>query len=252
MDTLPAGVTFVSATAGGTLSGNVVTWPAIASLGSGGTQAYGVTVTAPAHRHARQHRGQHRPPRPTPVRPTTTARSRRVARHHHGGGAGRRRHDQDRPGNGQRRAELQLRAHGRRTPARAPPRNVVVTDTLPGRRHVRERHGRRRRQRQRGDLAGHREPATGGIDRRTASRSRRRPAARCSTSRRAPPTTADPDPSEQQRLACRRPGSRTIVIAQADVATTKTGPATVNAGQNFSYAVARVEQRAHRPQQRWS
>ena len=26
-DTLPAGVTFVSATAGGTVSGNVVTWP---------------------------------------------------------------------------------------------------------------------------------------------------------------------------------------------------------------------------------
>ena len=47
-DTLPAGVTFVSATGGGTLSGNVITWPAIASLANGATQAYGVTVTAPA------------------------------------------------------------------------------------------------------------------------------------------------------------------------------------------------------------
>ncbi len=47
-DTLPAGVTFVSATGGGTLSGSVVTWPAIASLASGAGQAYSVTVTAPA------------------------------------------------------------------------------------------------------------------------------------------------------------------------------------------------------------
>ena len=47
-DTLPAGVTFVSATAGGTLSGNVVTWPVIASLASGASQGYSVTVTAPA------------------------------------------------------------------------------------------------------------------------------------------------------------------------------------------------------------
>ena len=47
-DTLPAGVTFVSATGGGTLSGNVITWPAIASLASGANQGYSVTVTAPA------------------------------------------------------------------------------------------------------------------------------------------------------------------------------------------------------------
>ncbi len=47
-DTLPASVTFVSATGGGTVSGNVVTWPAIASLASGTGQSYTVTVTAPA------------------------------------------------------------------------------------------------------------------------------------------------------------------------------------------------------------
>jgi uncharacterized repeat protein (TIGR01451 family) len=46
-DTLPAGVTFVSATGGGTLAGNVVTWPAIASLASGASQGYGVLVAAP-------------------------------------------------------------------------------------------------------------------------------------------------------------------------------------------------------------
>ena len=47
-DTLPAGVTFVSATGGGSVSGNVVIWPAIASLASGASQGYSVTVTAPA------------------------------------------------------------------------------------------------------------------------------------------------------------------------------------------------------------
>ena len=47
-DTLPAGLTFVSATGGGTLAGNVVTWPAIASLANGASQAYTVTVSVPA------------------------------------------------------------------------------------------------------------------------------------------------------------------------------------------------------------
>ena len=47
-DTLPLGVTFVSATGGGSLSGSVITWPAIASLASGASQGYSVTVTAPA------------------------------------------------------------------------------------------------------------------------------------------------------------------------------------------------------------
>ena len=47
-DTLPATVTFVSATGGGVLAGNVVTWPVIPSLASGAAQSYDVTVTAPA------------------------------------------------------------------------------------------------------------------------------------------------------------------------------------------------------------
>ena len=47
-DTLPAGATFVSASGGGTLSGNVVTWPAIASLPNGGNTSYTLTVTYPA------------------------------------------------------------------------------------------------------------------------------------------------------------------------------------------------------------
>ena len=47
-DTLPAGLTFVSVTGGGTLSGNVVTWPVIASLANGASQAYAVTVSVPA------------------------------------------------------------------------------------------------------------------------------------------------------------------------------------------------------------
>ncbi len=108
-DTLPAGVTFVSATGGGTLSGNVVTWPTIASLASGASQGYSVTVTAPA--------------------------------------------------------------------------TGVLTNIV------------------------------------------------ASTS-----TTGDPDPSNNNGSA---PGARvtTTVIEQADVATTKTGPATVNAGQNFTYAL---------------
>lgn len=43
-DTLPAKLTFVSATRGGTLSGNVVSWPSVASLASGATLADTVTV----------------------------------------------------------------------------------------------------------------------------------------------------------------------------------------------------------------
>lgn len=46
-DTLPAGTTFVSATAGGTLSGNIVTWPAIASLAASESQTFTLVVTAP-------------------------------------------------------------------------------------------------------------------------------------------------------------------------------------------------------------
>ncbi|MGE0553149.1 MAG: hypothetical protein AB7R55_06945, partial [Gemmatimonadales bacterium] len=47
-DTLPPGFTFVSATGGGTASGGVVTWPAIAVLPIGASQSYSVTATAPA------------------------------------------------------------------------------------------------------------------------------------------------------------------------------------------------------------
>lgn len=46
-DTLPAGVTFVSASAGGTRTGNVVTWPSVASLASGASLTFSVTVSAP-------------------------------------------------------------------------------------------------------------------------------------------------------------------------------------------------------------
>jgi|GEM_PF-1702642 len=46
-DTLPPGVAFVSASAGGTLSGGVVTWPALASLPSGTATNFTVTVIAP-------------------------------------------------------------------------------------------------------------------------------------------------------------------------------------------------------------
>jgi uncharacterized repeat protein (TIGR01451 family) len=47
-DTLPATVTFVSASGGGTNSGGVVGWPTIASLASGATTNFTLTVTAPA------------------------------------------------------------------------------------------------------------------------------------------------------------------------------------------------------------
>src|SRR5207247_1581198 len=47
-DTLPQGVTFVSADNGGTVSGGVVTWPTLASLANGGSLTRTVTVTAPA------------------------------------------------------------------------------------------------------------------------------------------------------------------------------------------------------------
>src|SRR5947208_152875 len=47
-DTLPAGVTFVSASNGGTLAAGVVTWPAAATLANGASLSRTVTVTAPA------------------------------------------------------------------------------------------------------------------------------------------------------------------------------------------------------------
>ena len=46
-DLLPAGVVFVSASGGGMLDGNTVTWPALAELASGATTSFTITVTAP-------------------------------------------------------------------------------------------------------------------------------------------------------------------------------------------------------------
>ncbi|MDH3368290.1 MAG: hypothetical protein OEO17_10625, partial [Gemmatimonadota bacterium] len=46
-DTLPAGVTFTSATRGGTLAGNVVTWPAV-TLANGASLTDSVTVVTPS------------------------------------------------------------------------------------------------------------------------------------------------------------------------------------------------------------
>ena len=78
-DTLPGGRRPSSrATGGGTLSGNVITWPAIASLASGASQGYSVTVTAPATGVAHQHRWRARRRRRTRTRATTTGRRRRA------------------------------------------------------------------------------------------------------------------------------------------------------------------------------
>ena len=46
-DSLPTGVTFVSASNGGTAAGGIVTWP-VTSLPTGDFVSYTVTVTAPA------------------------------------------------------------------------------------------------------------------------------------------------------------------------------------------------------------
>src|SRR5436309_3288779 len=47
-DDLPGGVTFVTASNGGTISSGVVTWPTVASLADGASLTRTVTVTAPA------------------------------------------------------------------------------------------------------------------------------------------------------------------------------------------------------------
>src|SRR5437016_5721890 len=47
-DTLPAGVTFVSASDAGAEAGGIVTWPAVATRDSGASRPRTVTVTAPA------------------------------------------------------------------------------------------------------------------------------------------------------------------------------------------------------------
>ena len=49
MDTLPPAAIFSSATGGGVVNSGVVTWPAIASLASGGKTNYTVTVTSPGN-----------------------------------------------------------------------------------------------------------------------------------------------------------------------------------------------------------
>src|SRR5439155_14558658 len=46
-DTLPSGVTFVSASYAGSEAGGVVTWPAVPSLANGASLSRTVTVTAP-------------------------------------------------------------------------------------------------------------------------------------------------------------------------------------------------------------
>jgi uncharacterized repeat protein (TIGR01451 family) len=48
-DALPAGVAFVSASSGGTVSNNVVTWPSIGAIAGGATTNYTITVSAPAN-----------------------------------------------------------------------------------------------------------------------------------------------------------------------------------------------------------
>src|SRR5205814_1638881 len=48
VDTLPAGVIFVSADNGGVEAAGVVTWPAAASVANGASLTYSVTVTAPS------------------------------------------------------------------------------------------------------------------------------------------------------------------------------------------------------------
>src|SRR5439155_1598608 len=47
-DTLPAGVSFVSASDAGAEAGGVVAWPAVATLANGASLSRTVTVTAPA------------------------------------------------------------------------------------------------------------------------------------------------------------------------------------------------------------
>ena len=47
-DTLPAGITFIAASGGGVNNTGMVTWPVVASLASGGTTNYTLTVKVPA------------------------------------------------------------------------------------------------------------------------------------------------------------------------------------------------------------
>ena len=148
-DTLPAGLTFVSATGGGTASGNVVTWPAIATWQRGGPELHGtgdpggrvmftniVASTAAS--------GDLNPDNNNGLLPA--ARVTTVV------APGRRGDDQVGPGDGERRPGVTY--------------NITVAEWSDGGgqrggdRHaashgdVRERHGWAARERQRGDLAG--------------------------------------------------------------------------------------------------
>ena len=233
MDTLPAGVTFVSATGGGTVSGNVVTWPAIATLASGASQGYTVTVTAPSTgtllniAASTSTTGD-----PNPLNNDGSAPGARVTT------------------TVIEQADVAATKSGPSTVSAAQnfsyavavtnsgpsaAANVVMMDTLPaGVTFVSATGG--------GSLSGSvvtwpaiATLATG------ASQA-------YSVTVTAPPTgvltnivastssTGDPDPSNNNGSA---PGARvtTTVIEQADVATTKTGPATVPAAQSFSYTL---------------
>ena len=155
-DTLPAGVTFVSATGGGTVSGNVVTWPAIASLASGASQGFSVTVTAPATGtllNIAASSSSTADPVPAnnngslpAARVTTTVVEQADVVTTKTGPAT--------VNAGQNFSYAVNVANAGPSAAAA----VVVTDTLPAGRDVRERHGGRHAERQRGDLAGDRVP----------------------------------------------------------------------------------------------
>ncbi len=241
-DTLPAGVTFVSATGGGTVSGNVVTWPAIASLASGASQGFGVTVTAPATGtllNIAASTSSTADPVPTnnngslpAARVTTTVVEQADVVTTKTGPA---------TVNAGQNFNYAVNVANAGPSAAAA---VVVTDTLPaGVTFVSATAG--------GTLSGNvvtwpaiaslaggasqgysvtvTAPATGTLLNIAASRS----------------TTADPDPSNNDGSL---PASRvtTTVVAQADVATTKTGPATVNAGPELQLHPGGGQQRAER------
>lgn len=234
VDTLPTGVTFVSASGGGTLAGNVVTWPVISALVAGGAQAYTVNVTAPASGTLLNvAAGTSSTADPNPAnnngsdpasRVTTTVIEQADVAALKAGPA---------------TVDAATTFDYTVTVTNAGPSvaaNVLVTDTLPaGVTFISATGG--------GTLAGNvvswptitsmaggasqaytvtvRAPATGTLLNLVASSS----------------TTADPDPSNNNGSAA---GSRvsTTVIERADVVTGKTGPASATAATQFSYVIA--------------
>ena len=128
-DTLPAGATFVSATGGGTRVGNVVTWPAIASLANGATQSFTVVVTAPVT-GTLLNLAASTSATPDPDLTNNNGSAADEPGVDAGGGAGQPRGDQDRAGDGAAGASYSYTV----TATNAGPSaaaNVVVTDTLP-------------------------------------------------------------------------------------------------------------------------